>query len=573
MKSKFSKSPSYLVRNSHSYCFRMYVPKDLRIHINRKELRYSLRTGYLSEAKDKARAIAVYVQMIFKLIRRGDPQIMKLTDEQVNEMIRTYFDRLIAEYDEPVPSSDDLIRQGIAPPSDYRSFISEIDDVRETFLLNLQNGNYESVEKDADQLLMENGVTEIDKESSSYRKLCAGLIRSEIKGCEYQKKQLMGEFSDDLERDIFGLPDEKPATQSTVQNTVPSITLSELVKKYIKENLKAENWKPTTVKEYVSSAKMIEFIFGSDTLTDTIGHPETNRFKEVLTKLPPNIFKFKKYKGKSVDEILGMEEEKTLSIKRINGYLTNAGAIFRYAVRHGYMDKNFAEGLKIKQRVRPDQQQDIFDGEDLRLIFESNEYVNDKHDKPYKFWVPMLGLYTGCRIEEICQLYLEDIKQVDGLWVLDINQSREDQTLKNLNSARVVPLHPFIVEDLNLIGFTDSLKAKGGKRLFPELKRTQGKYSHYVSRWFGTFKKKVGVIAESNKKTFHSFRHTFTDNLKQQMVEPWVIDEITGHALQSESMKRYGKRYIPKILFEEAIMKLNYEIDLSHLKNSKYVVK
>ena len=46
-------SPSYLIRNRYSYCFRLHVPADLQVYIGKKELRYSLRTGYLSEAKFK----------------------------------------------------------------------------------------------------------------------------------------------------------------------------------------------------------------------------------------------------------------------------------------------------------------------------------------------------------------------------------------------------------------------------------------------------------------------------------------------------------------------------------------
>jgi len=41
-------SPSYLVRNHYSYCFRMNVPMDLQPFIGKKELRYSLKTGYLA---------------------------------------------------------------------------------------------------------------------------------------------------------------------------------------------------------------------------------------------------------------------------------------------------------------------------------------------------------------------------------------------------------------------------------------------------------------------------------------------------------------------------------------------
>ena len=50
-----TKSPSYIVRNAYSYCFRMNVPQDLHRLVGKKELRYSLKTGYLGVAKQKAR--------------------------------------------------------------------------------------------------------------------------------------------------------------------------------------------------------------------------------------------------------------------------------------------------------------------------------------------------------------------------------------------------------------------------------------------------------------------------------------------------------------------------------------
>jgi Domain of unknown function (DUF6538) len=52
---QINKSPSYLIRNPYSYCFRMIIPKDLRPYFDKKELGYSLRTGYLYFAKLKAR--------------------------------------------------------------------------------------------------------------------------------------------------------------------------------------------------------------------------------------------------------------------------------------------------------------------------------------------------------------------------------------------------------------------------------------------------------------------------------------------------------------------------------------
>ena len=65
------RSPNYLVHNSHSFCFRMRVPEDLRRYFGKKELKYSLKTGYIRTAKNKARYLAGFIQVIFERLRSG----------------------------------------------------------------------------------------------------------------------------------------------------------------------------------------------------------------------------------------------------------------------------------------------------------------------------------------------------------------------------------------------------------------------------------------------------------------------------------------------------------------------
>jgi hypothetical protein len=55
---QITRSPFYLIRNPHSYCFRINIPKDLQPIIGKKELRRSLKTRYLSVVKAKARVMA-----------------------------------------------------------------------------------------------------------------------------------------------------------------------------------------------------------------------------------------------------------------------------------------------------------------------------------------------------------------------------------------------------------------------------------------------------------------------------------------------------------------------------------
>lgn len=65
---RIGNSPSYLAKNSYSFCFRIKIPKDLQCTVCKEELRYSLGAGILSDAKPKARFVAGQVQFLFRNI-------------------------------------------------------------------------------------------------------------------------------------------------------------------------------------------------------------------------------------------------------------------------------------------------------------------------------------------------------------------------------------------------------------------------------------------------------------------------------------------------------------------------
>jgi hypothetical protein len=66
-------------------------------------------------------------------------------------------------------------------------------------------------------------------------------------------------------------------------------------------------------------------------------------------------------------------------------------------------------------------------------------------EKGARRWVPWLLAFTGARLQEVCQSLVRDIRQEDGVWFLDINADDETKTLKNVGSARKVPLHAALV--------------------------------------------------------------------------------------------------------------------------------
>lgn len=95
---------------------------------------------------------------------------------------------------------------------------------------------------------------------------------------------------------------------------------------------------------------------------------------------------------------------------------------------------NLFDGLQVGKagRKRADQQRAAFTRDDLKTIFcDPKEYGKDRITRPDYFWAPLFGLFTGCRLEEICQAYVKDIRKEEGVWILDVVTDEPDKRIKS----------------------------------------------------------------------------------------------------------------------------------------------
>ena len=123
-------------------------------------------------------------------------------------------------------------------------------------------------------------------------------------------------------------------------------------------------------------------------------------------------------------------------------------------------------------------------------------------------------------------------EKIKNRWRINIieEENRPDKPLKNLASRRIIPIHDILI-DLGFIEFVELLQKKDSDRdrIFQELPYVAGSYNKNVGRFFNQrYLPKLEIKTE--KKTFHSLRHTVSDHLKQKgvnlisLMNSWVTD-------------------------------------------------
>ena len=358
-----------------------------------------------------------------------------------------------------------------------------------------------------------------------------------------------------IEPAYIATPTKKDRLERRKTKTL-SVFLDTYLQTKVSDGKKNERYTPELKKHIELFIKAI-----TDKPIDMYVRDDFRNFRELLMKLPPNFTKRKDLRDKTIQEIVGMHHEHTLQEKTINTYLVDVSAMFNWLVTEGYLEKNLATKLTIKEKISEIDSREAFSLDDLKKIFKSIRFESYKTSTtPSKYWVPWIGLYTGMRVEEICQLHCADVYQIDGLWVVDINNrpddsGLEDKKLKTANASRIIPLHNHL-QELGFLQYHAKMK-EAGVRLFPDLKALgeRKQYAKIISKDFGPFIRRLGI---EGKKTFHSLRHTFSDFFKKKMMHTPIFEQVFGHTHETLAARRYGSRFTPQECYDKLISLINY---------------
>jgi integrase len=391
---------------------------------------------------------------------------------------------------------------------------------------------------------------------SVFIKIRATVFKPEEVKAIIAKTPLFAEMVEPPIRTDFFMP--IPAREP--QREAQKIDIGILIMQYIHEYKVSERWTEKSKQEAESIFRLFKEIIG-DLPLPAIDHQKLLSVREALLRLPANIRRKAMFRDKSVAEILKMKDVKPMSGARVNKILSRINSFFKWCHTHKYVSEAVSTGLTIPKKRQDHEDRAVYSDEDIEKMLASPFFTSIADNRPDRFWVPLIGLLSGMRLNEICQLYLDDVKEVDGIWCFDVN-TEKDKILKNLSSKRLVPVHPVLLE-IGFLSYVEKVRAEGKARLWMGLNPRRDGYGHSFSNFWQRYNRRF--ITTDPKKVFHSFRHLVGNTLKQKGVSDTVISEILGHSVQSITLGRYGKKYQPGVLLE-ALRQISPKMDLERLK-------
>ena len=214
-----------------------------------------------------------------------------------------------------------------------------------------------------------------------------------------------------------------------------------------------------------------------------------------------------------------------------------------------------------------------FSDSDVNLILEYCKRFKDHKKYAWRYWMPLLYFFSGCRRREISQLTTKDVVLHENRYCIDINDDKVvfdnthyQKTVKNNNSKRLIPLHPKLLD----LQFIEWVESKRDGFLFNDL--TGRNITNFFS---GMYKGVNGGLVVYLKiqapppvepefkhrvksKSLHSARHTFIDKLKQAYAPYDVLEELTGHASPYVMINNYASKHSIKTKYE-VIGRVGYE--------------
>ncbi|WP_186415487.1 site-specific integrase [Pannonibacter sp. P2PFMT1] len=542
-------APSNIVQRGRIFHFRRAVPADLRERLKRRELVRSLGACGPKVARLRADELYWLSEQLFETAR-ANPM---LTQDQLALLAQSFYNHILERERTVRASGMYLTEDGRAARARYWGDVAK--EAKKSLGANMLDHGITTAQMTARMV----GLNWSDLDEAERHQCKEVVHRAGIDLAEALKARYEGDFEFEPKSKLLrqALSEVAPAV-GPVQRQQPESQaepiFSTVYPSYIEGQLRRSEWRQQTGNQADATYRLFIQICGDKPISQYT-RADAGRFRETAERLPSDYGKAASYKKFTADEIIRAyeklpDERKSplLTQKTIKRHFSALSAMWAEAVATGKATENIFSGFKFAAVKRAVDERDQWSDTELTALFGSPVWSGclsaGRRSQPGqqiirddKFWIPLITLLSGMRLEEICQLRTDDIREENGISFFDIND-RPPRQLKNKNAVRRVPIH----SDLIHMGFLTYIKTlgKGSQPVFPALKPggADDKLGHGFTKWFTRYRQDIGVYRKNLD--FHSLRHTATTLMHQADVSTLVIDHLTGHSTPGETA-RYTK--------------------------------
>jgi len=392
-----SRQTPYMQRRGFGLSFRIAVPPDLRHIVGAREITKALPTSNKSQAAPLVLGFAACTKRMFCELRAG----------------------MIAVDEVKLKHAVQLARLKIK--------ISDKDDEREK-LEEEHREELRSLRVDADRRVAEG---KLKAENEALKHVLAGLP-------------------------ALSLPVHPPAPETPLATPAsgPVPTFPQVIDHFLDEYPKTKN--PAMFKKHMVALPMLREFIGNIPVTQ-LRQTHINDFFTLLQRLPPRWKDQCRKLGLTIRQLAELEHPETIGPKTFDdSYKASIRPFLDDAVTN-WQDSGFPTKLSLRatkykgDRKEGDDKQRHFNPAELTRLFEGPEMKSFASDpaQAHCYLLPHVGLFTGARVNEVCQLNPQaDILQdpETGIWYFWITEETEgderiDKSTKNDESRRKVPIH------------------------------------------------------------------------------------------------------------------------------------
>lgn len=303
-----------------------------------------------------------------------------------------------------------------------------------------------------------------------------------------------------------------------------------------------------TIIESRHTLRLFAGILVDDLHVNRLTQDHVRAFFDGVRWWPSNATKRKPYKDQSILTVIALakaNKEPEPAAYTLAKHRQRLSVFFVSLVNAGVLERSPLAGVRAVSTPDAEDTGEPFTDAQLQAIFDPVAFPGWAKKYPHRWFGPILGLYSGARVNEIAQLRVEDIDTIDGIPGFFVRSARAGQSIKNKNSRRFVPLAQSVL-DAGFLTYVEEVKQAGHAQLFPNLPNSTGLgYGRQLSRQFSVYIKSCGITAKGQG--FHGFRHTIASKLDEAGASASAIGALTGHGTGQTVLEKFyiDRRTLP----------------------------